>query len=226
MNKTKLYAASEAEMLALVLAAKYFLCYLYGRRFVVRTDHATLTYLKKYGDQNARIMKWSLILSELNFTVEHRAGSKIPRVDALGRHVGIVPQTGGLRRVDVFREQGSDKFCQGKHKFFLDDEGLIYRRGLDDKHQLIVPSTLVADVIRQNHDPFYIAHLGNKRNCELLALSFWWPVKRKAVQEYIKKCDTCKRRKEVREFTTHLGEVDLPQLLFKLHRLTSRDHTS
>jgi hypothetical protein len=34
------YAASELEMLALVWATKHFRCYLYGRKFLVRTDHA------------------------------------------------------------------------------------------------------------------------------------------------------------------------------------------
>jgi len=71
-------SASEAEMLALVWAAKHFHCSLYGRKFVVRTDHAALTYLKNFGDQNARIMRWSLKLCELYFTVEHRAGKTYP----------------------------------------------------------------------------------------------------------------------------------------------------
>jgi len=40
------YAASEIEMLALVWATKYFRCYLYGKKFLVRTDHSALTYLR------------------------------------------------------------------------------------------------------------------------------------------------------------------------------------
>ena len=72
-------------MLALVWAAKHFRCYLYGRKFEVRTDHAALTYLKNVADQNARLMRCSMKLSELQFTVEHRAGKKIPHADALSR---------------------------------------------------------------------------------------------------------------------------------------------
>jgi hypothetical protein len=37
------YTVSEQEMLALVWATKDFRCYLYGKRFLVRTEHATLT---------------------------------------------------------------------------------------------------------------------------------------------------------------------------------------
>jgi hypothetical protein len=66
------YSASEAEILTVVWAAKLFRCYLYGKRFKVKTDHAAHTYLKKFSDTNAKLMLWSLKLSELDFEVEHR----------------------------------------------------------------------------------------------------------------------------------------------------------
>lgn len=76
-------------MLALVWATRYFRCYLYGKRFLVRTDHAALTYLQKFADHNSRLLRWSVKLSELDFVFEHRAGSKIGHVDtkpARGSH--------------------------------------------------------------------------------------------------------------------------------------------
>jgi hypothetical protein len=55
MNKTEQnYCASEAEMLALMWATKQFYCYLYGKRFTVRTDHSALTYLHKFTWNNSR----------------------------------------------------------------------------------------------------------------------------------------------------------------------------
>jgi hypothetical protein len=53
------------------------LCYLFGRTFLVKTDHAAITYLRKFADKNARFLRWSIKLSRLDFTVEHRAGSKL-----------------------------------------------------------------------------------------------------------------------------------------------------
>ena len=89
MNKAEQsYSASEPEMLALVWATKYFLCYLYGKQFLVRTDHAALSYLRKFADSNSRLMRWSLRLSEFDFVIEHKAGTKISHIDALSRHVG------------------------------------------------------------------------------------------------------------------------------------------
>jgi len=65
----QIYAASEAEMLALVWAIKHFLCYLYGNKLLVRTDHSALNYLQNFADQNSRLLNWSIKLSELDFVV-------------------------------------------------------------------------------------------------------------------------------------------------------------
>ena len=74
----------------------------------------------------------------------------------------------------VVREQTNDKYCQGlkpgpyhsKREYFRNDEGLIYRRRPENKHQLIIPSALVADVIREKHDPDSVAHPGVKCTCQ------------------------------------------------------------
>jgi hypothetical protein len=57
------YTTPELEILALVWATKHFQCYLFGRKFLVTTDHAALTYLKKFADQNTRELRWSIKLS-------------------------------------------------------------------------------------------------------------------------------------------------------------------
>lgn len=127
----------------------------------------------------------------------------------MSRNVGTVLQDGSLSREAVLREQACDKFCQGlkpgtyhsKREFFVDDEGLIYRRKHEDEHQLIIPSTPESDVIREKHGQVYIAHPGIKRTYELIALRFWWPGMRNTVEEYIKKCDACQRRKGYSEIT-------------------------
>jgi len=72
MNKAEQnYTASEAEMLAVTWATKHFGCYLYGKKFLVRTDHSALTYLQKFVDNNSRLMRWSLRLAEFDFDLEH-----------------------------------------------------------------------------------------------------------------------------------------------------------
>jgi hypothetical protein len=68
--------------------SKYFRCYFYGRKFLVKTDHAALTFLHNFAENNSLLMRCSLRLAEFDFTVERTPGSKVAHVDALSRHVG------------------------------------------------------------------------------------------------------------------------------------------
>jgi len=169
-------------------------------------------------------------LSELDFTVEHRSGKKIPQVDALSPHVGTELNDKKLSREVVREEQAKDKFCQNlttgsyqsKQEFFCDKEGLIYRRRRRDRHQLVVPTSIIQDVIRANHDPSYIAHPGINRTHSVIALNYWWPGMRKSIEDYVRKCDSCQRRKEDRQFTAPLGS---PEVLERPFQITSMDIT-
>jgi len=113
--------------------------------------------------------------------VEHRAGTKIAHVDAFSHHVGTTVQGGTLDKEDVLREQAKDAFClkqkpgtyESKKEFFLDDDGVLYRQRSSGDYQFIVPETLVCEVIKQNHDPVYVAHPGTKRTHDLIALHYW-----------------------------------------------------
>jgi len=209
MNKAEqAYSASESEMLVLVWATKFYRCYLHGKKFLVRTDHSALSYLRKVSDNNSRLMRWSLKLSELDFIVEHKSGCKISHVDALIRHVGAVMHEDSLDKERILCEQQKDEFCtkqelgtySSKRQFFLDEDGVMYRRQPGDRHQIVVPRSQIYDVIRESHNPVYVAHLGVKRTHDFILLNYWWPGMRRSIVDYIRKCDQCQRRKEDREY--------------------------
>jgi len=90
----------------------------------------------------------------------------------------------------------------------------MYRRQQNCKHQLVVPQTLIQDVIRENHDPKYVAHPGIKRTYSLISLNYSWPKMRKT-EQYIKRCDPCQRRKEDWEMIAPLGDVLKPKIPFE-----------
>jgi hypothetical protein len=100
----QVYSTSEAEMLVFVWGTKYFRCYLYGKQFVVRTDHSALSYLCRFAVNNSRLMRWPLRVSEFDFVIEHRAGSKTGHVDALNRHVITVVDQKILSKERIFRQ--------------------------------------------------------------------------------------------------------------------------
>jgi hypothetical protein len=105
------YSATDAEMCAVLWAVKHFRCYLYAKKFILRTDHAALKYMHNFSDNNSRLMRWSLRLSEFDFNVEHRPGSRTAHVDALSRAVNSVIPELEVSREEVIQEQSSEKFC-------------------------------------------------------------------------------------------------------------------
>jgi len=72
---------------------------------------------------------------------------------------------------------------------------------------LVVPRKLVREVIALNHDPIFAAHPGRKRTLEILCIRYYWPGMRQDVENYVRECDKCHRRKQGREYTAPLGEV-------------------
>jgi len=203
---------------------KHYRCYIFRRQIVVITDHSALKYLHKFADNNSMLMRWSLRLGEYQFEVQHRPASKLRHVDALSRHVQAVSTVHQLTNDLIRVEQRKDKFCStlkvekpgGRTEYFHDDEGVIYRKRKNREHQLIVPQTLVRDVVYQNHDLIFASHPGQKRTFETICLRCWWPSTREDVNEYVKQCDGCQRRKQGYEYRTPMGNFGCQHPLLKL----------
>ncbi|KRZ81763.1 Retrovirus-related Pol polyprotein from transposon 17.6, partial [Trichinella sp. T8] len=81
------YCATRREMLALVWATQHFRPYLYGRRFIARTDHNSLRWLRNFREPEGQVARWLERLAEFDFEVVHRAGRKHQNADALSRRV-------------------------------------------------------------------------------------------------------------------------------------------
>jgi hypothetical protein len=98
------YSVTELELLAFLFAAKQFKCYIYGRRFTVQTDHRALKWLLNLQDPSSRLTRWAIKLSEYDYTVEHRPGTKMRHADALSRSVNLV-DTDLVVSKDTIREE-------------------------------------------------------------------------------------------------------------------------
>ncbi|XP_021347442.1 uncharacterized protein LOC110446564 [Mizuhopecten yessoensis] len=62
LAREKHYAIIEKECLAIVWGGQKFEPYIYGREFILETDHQPLTYLHRSKTANARLMRWALLL--------------------------------------------------------------------------------------------------------------------------------------------------------------------
>ena len=81
----KNYDVTRRKLLATVFGLKTFRQYLLGRRFVIRTDHAVLQWLRRTPEPMGQLARWMTLIEQYNFEVIHRTGSKHGNADGLSR---------------------------------------------------------------------------------------------------------------------------------------------
>lgn len=75
----------ERELAAIHWAIKHFRPYLYGRKFIIKTDHRPLVYLFTMKDPSSKLTRMRLDLEEYDFTVQYIKGKINVVSDALSR---------------------------------------------------------------------------------------------------------------------------------------------
>ena len=84
------YSVNELKLLGIVWSIDYFKYYLYGKNFMVVTDHrALLSILKEHRSNksyNSRLSRWIDRLLPYNFTIEHMPGAKMGLVEYISRN--------------------------------------------------------------------------------------------------------------------------------------------
>ena len=84
-SKQRAYCTTRKELPALVVFVQHFRHYLLGRRFVVRTDHASLVWLMRFKNPGGQICRWLEALSDYDFIIQHRRGDRHSNADGLSR---------------------------------------------------------------------------------------------------------------------------------------------
>ena len=101
------YGITELECLAIVWAVKYFRHYVYGSKLTIITDHSALTWLlNSYAEcSNKRLERWKIDLSEYDFSIQYRKGTRHQNADALSRINSTLEDTHHLIPTGLFNEQ-------------------------------------------------------------------------------------------------------------------------
>ena len=84
-SKQQGYCTTRKELLAVVVFVRHYQHYLLGRKFVVRTDHASLVWLMRFKNPGGQICRWLQELSNFDFSIQHRQGNKHSNADGLSR---------------------------------------------------------------------------------------------------------------------------------------------
>ena len=94
----KHYSQIDKEALAIIFGVKHFHQYLFGRHFMIKSDHKPLQHL--LGERkgipvmaSARVQRWALTLSAYNYTVQHVPGKDNANADVFSRlPLSVQPQ--------------------------------------------------------------------------------------------------------------------------------------
>ncbi len=81
----KAYSVMERECLAVIWAVKKFEPYLYGREFILETDHQPLSCIQKSVVANGRIMRWALALQPYRYRIMAIKGADNVGADYMSR---------------------------------------------------------------------------------------------------------------------------------------------
>ena len=66
------YSTIEKELLAIVEACRHFRPYVYGRKFIIETDHKQFTWLWSLKTPNSRLIRWRIKLEEYDFEIKYK----------------------------------------------------------------------------------------------------------------------------------------------------------
>ncbi len=79
------YSTTELECLAIIFAVKIFRPYLYGRKFIILSDHRALSWLFNLKDPLSKLARWRIFLEEYDYEIKYKPGVQNSNVDALSR---------------------------------------------------------------------------------------------------------------------------------------------
>jgi len=95
-----------------------------------------------------------------------------------------------------------DMARQGKGNFVI-SRGILYRKDKVEGQpvcQLCVPVGRRENVLKLAHDSVYGGHMGERKTCQRIKLSFYWPGLKRSVRQYTSSCKDCQLRS--RKLTT------------------------
>ena len=150
----------------------------------LRTDHSALKEILLAKQPKGRIARWISKLNELDYTVVHVAGKKIPHADALSRLPIEDPESTERTELADVPVATEDVEPAGAPTVFVAEERVLV--GEDEKQA----------VLELYHDsPHSGGHEGVWRTYLKVAKRFSWPQMRKDVEAYVKSSDVCQRCK-------------------------------
>jgi len=104
------YETTRKELLAIVTGLKQFRQYLLGRHFVIRTDHAALTWLRRTAEPMPQLARWLTFIEQFDYEIEHQPGARHGNADGLSRK--NAPSVRAMKKVKTKRSASGSSLVE------------------------------------------------------------------------------------------------------------------
>ena len=143
------YCTTRKELLAVVRFTRQFRHHLLGKRFYVRTDHCSLTWLMRFKNISGMQARWIEELSQYDMVIIHRKGSEHINADARSRIPESLPfcncYVAGCRPEDLPCAKDDCKFCPRVHEQWARFEAEVEDVIPLAVRQIVVPGPSTSD---------------------------------------------------------------------------------
>jgi hypothetical protein len=89
----KNYSITELELLSVVWALGYLRHLIYGRPVEILSDHHALCYLRSMKENNRRLTRWGLKLSEFQYSISYKNARAHRDADCMSRNPVLPPES-------------------------------------------------------------------------------------------------------------------------------------
>ena len=162
-------------MLAIVWAIKHFRPYLFGRKFIVVTDHKPLIWLFRVKDPGSRLLKWRIKLEEFDFEIIYKSGKMNTNADALSRMPTTINLIETNESVDSSGEESD-----------TNNDSEIEKIDKEDSERKL-------KILSDFHNSPLGGHSGMNRTYKRLKQFYFWQGMKNDVENYIRKCLECQK---------------------------------
>eukprot|EP00253_Pinus_taeda_P027064 PITA_27064 len=204
------YSAYDLELTVVVHALKMWRHYLLGKKFLLMTDHHSLTSYFNQPTLNARQARWVDFLSGFDFEIKHLKGKENRVADELSRKMHclyeIATSKGWVTLHEEIKQAGEqDREYQQKKQQVQDVTNPLRKQGYEIKttgilyykERIYIPNhaEIKEKILNEHHKSPYEGHPGYQKLITAVRKECYWPGMKKEVMDYLARCIVCQQVK-------------------------------